>query len=615
MKRFLLFVLILLPFLIQAQKPNEYPDLKGDYLGQSLPGDTPEVFAPGIISVDSTIEHGSPTFSPDGTTVFWQSNLRHPDKETEIFLWTMHREDSLWSAPEISPYGGMPAYSPDGNQLFFLPLDTEKEKGLYYATRQGEKWSEPISMNLIARFPELKYLYGPSLTTNGTLYFFAHVEGSGTMNDFGIYRSEFVDGAYAKPELLPSVINAEGALNWTPFISPDESYLLFSSNRSNNQQDIYISHRQSDGSWMDPINLGTRINTDRGERFPYVSPDGKYLFFTRWVDQENEDIMWVSSAIIDEINMNLLIDKNLSYEEFEAEAIRAFRNNNIDYSIIIMEYAYKNFPEEFARTTEILAYIYTRTNTLSKAIEIWRTGMDKGYMYDLNNPYYQENFKDNADFEALAQIEKSMLDTLHLKYEIVLPTEYDNKKMYPILFVFHGNNRNIEKSKISWNAPIMEREFITVFLQSYIPSSPTNFKWVSKDEKIKKEFTEIYDQILKDYPVNESKIIFAGMSAGGKKAMDFTLNNYFPVSGLVLNCPVPPQDITDEMTRHFVETNKKIGIITGENDFALDSQKSFMSKIDSLGGQTRITVTEGLGHSFADNFTEMLNEYLGWVIE
>jgi predicted esterase len=309
------------------------------------------------------------------------------------------------------------------------------------------------------------------------------------------------------------------------------------------------------------------------------------------------------------------VDTSLSYEELETSAIRAFRNTNTDSAIIIMEYAHKKFPDEFARTTELLAYIYTRTDNLSKAIEIWRTGMNKGYMYDLNNPYYQDYYKDNADFDALAQIEKNSLDTMHLKYEIVLPTEYNDKKTYPILFVFHGNNRNIEKSKTSWNAPIMNKEFITVFMQSYIPSSPTDFKWVSKDEKIKQEFTEIYNQVLNDYPVNEARIIFAGMSAGGKKAMDFTLNNYFSVSGLVLNCPVPPQDITDEMIKNFVETNKRVGIITGSNDFALDGQKSFVSKIDSLGGQTRITVTEGLGHSFADNFTEILDTYLTWVIE
>jgi predicted esterase len=280
-----------------------------------------------------------------------------------------------------------------------------------------------------------------------------------------------------------------------------------------------------------------------------------------------------------------------------------------------MEYALKSFPEELGSTTNILAQIYTRVGNFSRATEIWEIGINKGYSYDLNNPGYQNYYKDNVDFERLAKIEKSRMDTMHVKYEIVLPIEYNNKKTYPILFVFHGNNRNIEKSKISWNAPIMNKEFITIFLQSYIPSSPTDFKWVPKDDKIKKEFTEIYNKVLKNYPVNESKIIFAGMSAGGKKALDFTLNNYFPVSGLVLNCPVIPENVTDEMITGFAKANKKLGIITGENDFALVGQKTLVNTIDSLSGQTKMFVTKDLGHSFAENFTELLDEYLTWVIE
>ena len=47
-------------------RENTPPGLNGEYLGQSPPGDVPVVFAPGIISVDSTIEHGSPAFSHDG---------------------------------------------------------------------------------------------------------------------------------------------------------------------------------------------------------------------------------------------------------------------------------------------------------------------------------------------------------------------------------------------------------------------------------------------------------------------------------------------------------------------------------------------------------------------
>jgi predicted esterase len=309
------------------------------------------------------------------------------------------------------------------------------------------------------------------------------------------------------------------------------------------------------------------------------------------------------------------IDKSLSYEELETSAISAFRNNNTDSAIMIMEYALKEFPDQLARTTMILPQIYTRVGNFSRATEIWEMGINKGYSYDLNNEAYQKYYKDNVDFERLARIEKSRMDTSHVKHEVILPTEFNTKKTYPVLFIFHGNNRNIEKSKVSWNAPIMNREFITVFLQSYITSSPTNFKWIPKDEKIKKEFTEIYDQILKNYPVDEAKIIFAGMSAGGKKALDFTLNNFFPVSGLVLNCPVVPENVTVDMIKGFVEKNKKLGIITGEKDFALEGQKKLVSTIDSLAGKSKIFVTKDLGHSFAENFTELLDEYLKWVIE
>ena len=287
----------------QAQNTKEFPVLKGDYLGQPLPGETPVVFAPGIISVDSTIEHGSPTFSPDGNEVFWQSNFRQSGKKTQIFGMTMRRFGGKWTSPEISPYNANQVFSLNGKRLYFLPPDKENLKSSrYFVEKQGESWSEPKLMGLIARYPELKYAYSLSFTHNGTLYFFAHAEGLGALNDFGIYRAEFINGAYAKPELLPPCINAnEGVLNWTPFIAPDESYLLFSSNRLNNQQNLFACFRRPDGTWTEAHSLGETINTNRGERFPTLSPDGKFLFFTRWVSPGNEDVMWVSSKIIDDL--------------------------------------------------------------------------------------------------------------------------------------------------------------------------------------------------------------------------------------------------------------------------------------------------------------------------
>ncbi|MFO7720347.1 MAG: hypothetical protein R6W85_07900, partial [Gillisia sp.] len=49
---------------------ENFTELHGDYLGQPLPGETPVVFARGIVSSDYK-EHWAPRFSFDGNEVFW----------------------------------------------------------------------------------------------------------------------------------------------------------------------------------------------------------------------------------------------------------------------------------------------------------------------------------------------------------------------------------------------------------------------------------------------------------------------------------------------------------------------------------------------------------------
>ena len=67
------------------------------------------------------------------------------------------------------------------------------------------------------------------------------------------------------------------------FIVPDESFLLFSSYGREDDLgggDIYISHKLDDGSWSQAQNMGYSINSDKLDYCPFVTYDGKYLFFT-----------------------------------------------------------------------------------------------------------------------------------------------------------------------------------------------------------------------------------------------------------------------------------------------------------------------------------------------
>ena len=104
--------------------------------------------------------------------------------------------------------------------------------------------------------------------------------------------------------MLPSSINLPGYINWSPYIAPDESYLIFSTNRKTSSKydtDLYICFRQPDGDWTEAINMGNMINTNKQERYPTVSPDDKYLFFTRDNPPHDEDVFWMSAKIIDKL--------------------------------------------------------------------------------------------------------------------------------------------------------------------------------------------------------------------------------------------------------------------------------------------------------------------------
>ena len=66
------------------------------------------------------------------------------------------------------------------------------------------------------------------------------------------------------------------------YIPKDRKYIYYSSygRDEKNGKDIYRVKKMDDGKWGDPENLGSVINTKYDEDYPYVSTDGKTLYFS-----------------------------------------------------------------------------------------------------------------------------------------------------------------------------------------------------------------------------------------------------------------------------------------------------------------------------------------------
>ena len=139
---------------------------------------------------------------------------------------------------------------------------------------------------------------------NGNLYFTTGEKGD-KPEDWVIYNSVMEDGQYTSINRMGSRINTSGKWIAHSFIAPDESYLIydFKSDKGFGESDLYISFNNN-GEWTEPYNMGPKINTDKTEMTPSVSPDGEYLFFHRG-EEESGDIYWVDFSLVKE---NILRD-------------------------------------------------------------------------------------------------------------------------------------------------------------------------------------------------------------------------------------------------------------------------------------------------------------------
>lgn len=327
MYRLLLFILITLPELSFAQ--NLKP-----YLGQPLPGSTPAIFAPGIISKPPVGAY-SVTISRNGDEIYFSRF-----DGTKNTTWFTKLIDTTWSVPAISAFGLQgynteSMFTPYSDTILFIsdkkdPNDTlTVRKRIWYVTRTLGGWSNP---QIFPVPPSTKDRYSPTMASNGNIYF----SEFGSLSDWSIYKSELVNGIYQTPVKLGNAINGF-LLSAHCYISPDESFMLFDA-QSSSGGNIYLSKKNLDGTWNTAIKLDAQINSSPNQYLAYLSPDQKYLFFAA-----QENIYWCEWKTHNPVDVNDI-------------------SNKIPATIILEQ----NYPNPFNPSTKIRYTIPALTSFLSQ---------------------------------------------------------------------------------------------------------------------------------------------------------------------------------------------------------------------------------------------------------
>lgn len=248
------------------------------FAGFMAPDNTPQVFAPGVISTDSY--EFAVTFTPDMSEMYL--TRRTDPGPNQIVVAGITSEGIQAPVPaSFSMKGGQfePCIAPDGEAIYFGDGDkivvSRKVDGHWSTT---EELPDEVNSG---------FAMAICVDANGDFYF---TGSDGLM----VVRNEG-NGYHAAESVDPHFTRAAGG-SAHGYIAPAGDCLVFDSQGrgdAKGRADLYVSFRAEGGGWTEPRNLEA-LNSEGTEMCASVSPDGRFLFFSR-----DGDIWWVDAGVLE----------------------------------------------------------------------------------------------------------------------------------------------------------------------------------------------------------------------------------------------------------------------------------------------------------------------------
>lgn len=261
-------------------------------MAQALPawlsGQSPEESRHPLAEVNTPWIETRPSISLDGSMLYF-SRLGYPSNmgtADEADIWVCYvSQDSITSSP-VNVGAPINSVFPDylvGNGIsgdFLQAMRLEELPSFFSVEGNPRQRSVEELPSPALFFPDASDYF---ISSNKRLLFFsmASPDGLGGQDIYLAHREP--DGSWGKARNLGAAINSRGD-ETAPFLAADGKTLYFSSDGRGGfgGKDLFVSFSMSDEHWNEwtiPQNLGPGINAATDERYPTLPASGRQLFF------------------------------------------------------------------------------------------------------------------------------------------------------------------------------------------------------------------------------------------------------------------------------------------------------------------------------------------------
>jgi len=298
-----------------------------------------------------------------------------------------------------------------------------------------------------------------------------------------------------------------------------------------------------------------------------------------------------------------------------------YRTGEFQQAYDLLTEAAPRYPEREQRLYAWRFNLAARLGTLDLAEEIFEDAIDSGYFYrnlavidakDLQALYGR------PFFDALVARNNRMLAEAQVytrpRLEVINAGIARNG-ITPLLISLHGANMNLRQYRSNWKF-LAGSEWLTALPQSSQLGGRDVFVWNDLNTA-ERELVEHYRALGKRAKLIPEQTVISGFSQGGRVAIQAALKQIIPVNRFIVNCPYVPDleqmtALLDACQNHDLRGY----LLLGEEDpsctpGALQLQQEF----EKRGFKCAVDVIPGLHHRFPENFPEVFQHALDFVLQ
>jgi dienelactone hydrolase len=223
-----------------------------------------------------------------------------------------------------------------------------------------------------------------------------------------------------------------------------------------------------------------------------------------------------------------------------------------------------------------------------------------------------------SEFKRLAAIsqEKYQEARTHIEREqILLLPEASVSGLYPLLIALHGG-AGTKQSNLEYWEVARRKGWLVLSPQSTQPLYSGSYSWIEPEQALA-DLDSYVEQISRDHPIDQQRVVIAGFSQGGGMAIYAALSGKLNVRGFIgIGTYWADPESLAPLARLESETKTIRGyFIVGEKDQTLNKTREIQTVLNENNIQFGEEVHPDLAHEFPTDFGSSLDKAIDFIFK